>query len=140
MDAEGACWGDHNRGRIGSPERYERSVAAGRALNYGLTIILLRLAMRPLGEMKMRRNRHLIAYAATALLYFGVVIGVILHQPSTQAQGVTADATWLSGARCEDARVLVALLTQQSKNSQICLISEPERQAFFRTLMRGAIY
>jgi len=46
----------------------------------------------------------------------------------------------LSWARCEDARVLVALLAQQSKESQICSMSEPERQAFFRTLMRGAIY
>ena len=90
--------------------------------------------------MKMRTNGHLVACAAAALLYFGVVIGVILHQPNTQAQGVTADATGLSGVRCEDARVLVALLTQQSKSSQICSMSEPERQAFFRTLMRGAIY
>ena len=90
--------------------------------------------------MKMRTNGHLIAYAAAALLYFGTVIGVILHQPNNLAQGVTADATWLSGARCEDARVLVALLTQQSNESQICSMSEPERQAYFRTLMRGAIY
>lgn len=88
----------------------------------------------------MRSNGHLIAYAGTALLYFGVVIGVILHQPNTQAQGVTANVMGLSGARCEDARVLVALLAQQSKESQICSMSEPERQAFFRTLMRGAIY
>jgi len=88
----------------------------------------------------MRKTGYHLAYGATALLYFGVVICVILLQPSTQAQGVTANATELSGARCEDARVLVALLAQQSKKSQICSMSEPERQAFFQTLMRGAIY
>ena len=88
----------------------------------------------------MRRNGHLIAYAAAALLYFGVVIGAILHQPNNLAQGVPADAMGLSGVRCEDARVLVALLTQQSNKSQICSMSEPQREAYFRTLMRGAIY
>ena len=88
----------------------------------------------------MQRNGHLIAYAAAALLYFGVVIGVILQQPNTQALRVTADSTGLSGARCEDAQVLVELLAQQRKESQICSMSETERQAFFRTLMRGAIY
>jgi hypothetical protein len=88
----------------------------------------------------MRNDWRLIACAATALLYFGVVVGVILYQPKSQSQAITSDATELSGARCEDAKVLGALLTQEGTKDQICFMTEPERQAYFRSLMRGAIY
>jgi len=88
----------------------------------------------------MRLDGRLIVCAATALLYFGAVVGVILYQPTSQAEGVTAEAIRLSGAQCEDARVLVASLAQQNKEVQISAMTEPERQAYFRTLMRDAIY
>jgi len=88
----------------------------------------------------MRMDRHLIACAATALLYFAAVVGIILYQPKMQARGVTAEARKLSGSHCEDARVLIALLAHRNKQNQICAMTDPERQAYFRTLMRDAIY
>jgi hypothetical protein len=90
--------------------------------------------------MAMPNNWRLIACAATGLLYFGVAIAVILYQPETQAQVVTADATELSAARCDDAKTLVDLLNQAGMKNQICSMTELERQNYFRSLMRGAIY
>lgn len=88
----------------------------------------------------MRNNWPVIVYTTTALLYFGVVVGVMLYQPEFQAQTITADSTALSGARCDDAKVVVALINEQDMKEPICSMSNPERQAYFRSLMRGAIY
>ena len=85
----------------------------------------------------MRTPGHLMTYAAIASLYFATVVGAILYRPS--AETPTAD-TSLKGPTCEDARVLVALLTQQTNESRICSTSERQRQAHFLNLMRGAIY
>lgn len=89
------------------------------------------------GESKMRTPGHLMTYAAMASLYFATVVGAILYRPSAETQ--TAD-TSLKGPTCEDARVLVALLTQQTNESRICSTSERQRQAHFLNLMRRAIY
>jgi len=90
-----------------------------------------------LGESKMRTPGHLMTYAAMASLYFATVVGAILYRPSTESHAVD---TSLKGATCEDARVLVALLTQQTNETGICSKSERQRQAYFLDLMRGAIY
>jgi hypothetical protein len=64
-----------------------------------------------LGESKMRTPGHLMTYAAMASLYFATALGAILYRPSAETQ--TAD-TSLKRPTCEDARMLVALLTSRA--------------------------